>query len=199
MLFPAATKGWYNGGTKAKSECEVGRCCMIEILRKRRSIRRYQAKAIDSQALEVMKEALLRSPSSRGINPWVFIFVDQKELLLQLSRAKEQGAQFIKDAALAVVVCADETKSDVWIEDCSIAAIVAQLAAESLGLGSCWSQIRERAHSKEKSAEKYIQELLHLPGNLRVLSIIAIGIPAESKAPIAKEQLDYTKIQYNRY
>jgi nitroreductase len=172
---------------------------MIEILRKRRSIRRSQAKAIDSQALEVMKEALLRSPSSRGINPWVFIFVDQKELLLQLSQAKEHGAQFIKDAALAVVVCADETKSDVWIEDCSIAAIVAQLAAESLGLGSCWSQIRERAHSKEKSAEKYIQELLHLPGNLKVLSIIAIGVPAESKAPIAKEQLDYTKIQYNRY
>jgi nitroreductase len=198
-LFPEATEGWYNHTTEEKSEHVLRRYGMIEILRKRRSIRRYQAKAIDSQALEVMKEALLRSPSSRGINPWVFIFVDQKELLLQLSRAKEQGAQFIKDAALAVVVCADETKSDVWVEDCSIAAIVAQLAAESLGLGSCWSQIRERAHSKEKSAEKYIQELLHLPGNLRVLSIIAIGIPAESKAPIAKEQLDYTKIQYNRY
>ena len=124
---------------------------MIEILRKRRSIRKYQATAIDSQAMEVIKEALLRSPSSRGTNPWTFIFVDQKELLGQLSRAKEQGAQFVKDAALAVVVCGDETQSDVWVEDCSIAAIVAQLAAQSLGLGSCWSQIRERAHSKEKS------------------------------------------------
>ena len=172
---------------------------MIEILRNRRSIRKYQPTAIDSQAMEVMKEALLRSPSSRGVNPWAFIFVDQKEVLRQLSQAKEQGAQFVKDAALAVVVCADETKSDVWIEDCSIAAIVAQLAAESLGLGSCWSQIRSRSHSKEKSAEKYIQELLNLPGNLKVLSIIGIGVPAESKTPIAKEQLDYTKIHYNRY
>jgi nitroreductase len=172
---------------------------MIEILRKRRSIRKYQETAIDSQVMEVIKEALLRSPSSRGINPWTFIFVDQKELLSKLAQAKEQGAQFVKDAALAVVVCADETKSDVWVEDCSIAAIVVQLTAQSLGLGSCWSQIRNRAHSKEKSAERYIQELLHLPGNLKVLSIIGIGVPAESKAPVAREQLDYTKIRYNTY
>jgi nitroreductase len=172
---------------------------MIEILRKRRSIRKYQETAIDSQVMEVIKEALLRSPSSRGINPWTFIFVDQKELLSKLAQAKEQGAQFVKDAALAVVVCADETKSDVWVEDCSIAAIVVQLTAQSLGLGSCWSQIRKRAHSKEKSAERYIQELLHLPGNLKVLSIIGIGVPAESKAPVAREQLDYTKIRYNTY
>lgn len=172
---------------------------MIEILRKRRSIRKYQATTIDSQAMEVIKEALLRSPSSRGINPWTFIFVDQKDLLQRLSQAKEHGAQFVKDAALAVVICGDETKSDVWVEDCSIASIVLQLAAQSLGLGSCWSQIRNRVHSKEKSAEKYIQELLHLPGNLKVLSIIAIGVPAETKTPVAKEQLDYSKICNNTY
>ncbi|HME44057.1 MAG TPA: nitroreductase family protein [Syntrophorhabdales bacterium] len=172
---------------------------MIEILRKRRSIRKYQATAIDSQAMEVIKEALLRSPSSRGINPWTFIFVDQKDLLQKLSQAKEHGAQFVKDAPLAVVVCGDETKSDVWVEDCSIASIVLQLAVQSLGLGSCWCQIRNRIHSKEKSAEKYVQELLRLPGNLKVLSIIAIGVPAETKAPVAKEQLDYSKIRNNTY
>ena len=172
---------------------------MIEILRKRRSIRKYQATTIDSQAMEVMKEALLRSPSSRGINPWIFIFVDRKDLLQKFSQAKEHGAQFVKDAALAVVVCGDETKSDVWIEDCSIASIVLQLAAQSVGLGSCWAQIRNRVHSKQKSAEKYIRELLHLPENLKVLSIIAIGVPAETKTPVAKEQLDYSKIRNNTY
>ena len=172
---------------------------MIEILRKRRSIRKYQAAAIDSQSLEKLKEALLRSPSSRGINPWTFIFVDQKDLLQKLSRAKERGAEFVKDAALAVIVCGDETKSDVWIEDCSITSIVLQLVAESIGLGSCWSQIRQRSHSKEKSAEKYVQELFNLPANIKVLSIIAIGVPAEAKTPVAKEQLDYTKIRSNTY
>ena len=171
---------------------------MIDILRKRRSIRKYQERAIDSQALEVIKEALLRSPSSRGINPWTFVFVDQKELLKRLSQTKEHGAQFLEDAALAIVVCGDETKSDVWIEDCSIASIVAHLVTESLGLGSCWCQVRNRSHSKEKTAEKYVQEVLSIPQHIRVLSIISVGVPAESKTPIPREQLDYTKIRYNR-
>lgn len=192
-------EGWYNGGTEAKSEYVVRRHCMIDILRKRRSIRRYQEKPIENQSLELIKEALLRSPSSRGINPWTFIFVDQKGLLRQLSQAKEHGSQLVKDAALAIVICGDETKSDVWIEDCSITSIVAHLIAQSLGLGSCWVQIRGRSYSKEKTAEKYIQELLHIPENLRVLSIVSIGVPAESKTPIPAEQLDYTKIRYNGY
>ena len=65
---------------------------MIEILRKRRSIRKYQATAIDSQAMEVIKEALLRSPSSRGTNPWTFIFVDQKDLLRQAFPGQRAGS-----------------------------------------------------------------------------------------------------------
>src|SRR5512135_530815 len=115
---------------------------MIEILRFRRSIRKYIKKAIDGESLEIIKEALLRCPSSRGTNPWTFIFVDEADLLARLSKAKEHGSAFLKNAALAIVVCGDETRSDVWVEDCSIAAIVAQLTAHSLGLGSCWVQIR---------------------------------------------------------
>ncbi len=172
---------------------------MIEILRKRRSIRKFQAKAIGADTVEVIKEALLRSPSSRGINPWTFIFVDQKDLLQKLSGAKEHGSEFVKDAALAIVVCGDETKSDVWVEDCSIASILAQLVAQSLGLGSCWCQIRCRAHSKEKTSEAYVQELLRLPEHLKVLSVVAIGVPAETKTPVAREKLDYTKIRLNTY
>jgi nitroreductase len=199
MLFPTAMEGWYNGSTEVKSQHIAWRHCMIEILRKRRSIRKYQETAIDSQALEVIKEALLRSPSSRGVNPWTFIFVDQKELLHRLSQAKEQGAQFLKGAALAIVVCGDETKSDVWIEDCSIASIIVHLITESLGLGSCWCHIRSRFHSKEKTAEKYVQEVLNIPPHVRVLSIVSIGVPAETKTPVPAEQLDYTKIHYNGY
>ncbi len=172
---------------------------MIELLRTRRSIRKYRTTPLDPGVVEVLKEAILRSPSSRGINPWTFIFIDRKEVLQKLSRTKEHGSEFIEGAPLAVVVCGDETKSDVWIEDCSIASIVVQLAAHSLGLGSCWSQIRNRAHSTEKSAEKYVQELLSLPGHLKVLSIIAVGAPAETKTPVAKERLDYTKLLFNSY
>ena len=172
---------------------------MIDILRTRRSIRKYEKKAIHKESLEVLKEALLRCPSSRGINPWMFVFVDDPELLKLLAQAKEHGSSFLKDAALGIVVCGDETKSDVWVEDCSIASIVAQLTAQSLGLGSCWIQIRKRPHSQNKAAEEYIQELLGIPQHLKVESIISIGFPAESKKPIPQEKLEIEKIRYNRY
>ncbi len=182
-----------------KQNGDRGRIAMIEILRTRRSIRKYEKKEIDKGLVDVLKEALLRCPSSRGNNPWTFIFVDDSELLHRLSQAKEHGSTFLKDAALGIVVCGDETKSDVWVEDCSITSIVVQLAAHSLGLGTCWIQVRNRFHSKEKTAESYIQELLGIPSHLGVECLIAMGYPAETKTPVPFEQLEYGKIKYNGY
>jgi nitroreductase len=172
---------------------------MIDILRARRSIRRYETKPLPRESLAVLKEALLRSPSSRGLNPWTFIFVDKPDLLAQLSKAKEHGSGFVKGAALGIVVCGDETISDVWVEDASIAAVIAHLTAHSLGLGSCWVQIRNRAHSKDQTAEHYTQAVLGIPAHVRVEAIIAIGCPAETKKPVPHDQLDYEKIRMNGY
>ncbi|MBI5605273.1 MAG: nitroreductase family protein [Deltaproteobacteria bacterium] len=172
---------------------------MIEILRTRRSIRKYEKRPIDEKSLKTLKEALLRCPSSRGINPWTFLLVDEADLLAGLSKAKEHGSGFLENAALAIVVCGDESDSDVWVEDCSIAAIVAHLTAHSLGLGSCWIQIRNRAHTAGKTAENYVRELLGIPANLRVESIISVGFPGETRTPVPAEKLQYEKIKHNRY
>lgn len=172
---------------------------MIDILRTRRSIRKYQTEQINMESIKLIEEALLRSPSSRGINPWTFILVDEPELLQKLSESKQHGSQFLKNAALGIVVCGDETESDVWIEDCSIAAILAQLTAHSLGLGSCWIQIRNRLHTSGQSAEDYIRDLLGIPEGVKVLSIISIGYPAETKQPVPSERLDHGKIMRNIY
>jgi nitroreductase len=167
---------------------------MLDILRKRRSIRKYVDKEIDPKTIELLKEAALRAPTSRGIKPWRFVFVTDKALLEKLSTAKKSGSGFLKGASLGVVVCADETESDVCIEDCSIASIILQLEGQSLGLGSCWIQIRNRMYSDDMSSEDYVRGVLNLPKNLRVESIISFGYPDEEKSPVRKEQLDYHKI-----
>ena len=169
---------------------------MIDLLRTRRSIRKYRKEVLNPGSLEIIKEALLRCPSSRGVNHRTFVFVDDRGLLAGLSKARQNASRFIEDAALGIIVCGDETKSDVWVEDCAIASIVAQLTAHSLGLGSCWIQIRNRVHSGEMTAEEYIRGLLNIPGNLKVLSMISIGVPAETKSSLPKEELDYAKITY---
>lgn len=172
---------------------------MIDLLRKRRSIRAFTPEKVAEEKVEILIEALLRSPTSRGINPWEFVVVDDSELLAQLSASKEHGSAFLRNAPLAIVVCADSARSDVWVEDCSIASIVVQLTALSLGLGSCWVQIRNRPHDRETSAEQFVQRLLGLPEPIKVESIIGIGYPAEVKRPVPAKKLQYEKVRRNRY
>jgi nitroreductase len=172
---------------------------MIELLRTRRSIRKYERRSIDEGSLAILREALLRCPSSRGINPWTFIFVDDPALLVALSRAKEHGSAFVKDAALAIVICADGSKSDVWVEDCSVAATVAHLTAHSLGLGSCWVQVRQRRSQDGRAAEEHVREILNIPEGIMVEAIIAMGYPAETREAVPSERLDHGKIRINMY
>lgn len=172
---------------------------MLDILRKRRSIRKYRGEKIGAPLLDLLKEALLRCPTARNAQPWEFIFVDDPGILEKLAHTKTMGSSFLADAPLAVVVCGDETRSDIWVEDCAIAAITLHYTAHSLNLGSCWIHIRNRPHDQEKSAEAYVQELLRLPAHIRVLAMMAIGYPAEEKTGHPEKSLLYERIHENRF
>jgi len=171
----------------------------LSLIGKRRSIRKYTKSDVEGSKIEKIIEAALRAPSSRGINPWEFIVVRDRDTLERLSRAKKHGSAFLKDAPLGIVVCADSEKSDMWIEDASIASTFILLAAESLGLGSCWIQIRERIHDDTVSAEEYVAQVLDIQKKLRVESIVAIGYPDEEKTPHRTEELQYEKVFLNSH
>jgi nitroreductase len=166
----------------------------MTLLQKRRSIRRFLDKPVESEKVALLVEAALRSPSSRGVNPWEFVVIRDRGMLESLARAKEHGSSFLGAAPLGIVVCADARKSDVWVEDASIATIILQLAAESLGLGSCWIQIRDRPHSKERTAQEYVAGLLHLPAGVLVEAMVAVGYPAESKSSHPREKLGWSQV-----
>ena len=168
---------------------------MLEAVRNRRSVRRYQDRLIEPAVLEQLQDAMLRVPSSRNLKPWRFVFVTDKTLLKALADAKASFGDFVGTAPLGVVVCADASVSDCWIEDCSIAAATLQLAAVALGLGTCWIQIRARQHADGTPAEKHVREILGLQEGFSVLCIIAIGYPAEDKPPKERASLSWDKVE----
>jgi len=172
---------------------------LISLLQKRRSIRKFQDKKVENEKIDTLIEAALRSPSGRALNPWEFVVVTDKGILEKLSKSKEHGSAFLNGAPLGIVVCADPAKQDIWIEDAAIASTIIHLTAADLGLGSCWIQIRQRMHKGNEPAEPYIAEILGLPKHLKVLSIVAIGYPAEEKPPHEKEKLQHDKVHRNRY
>ena len=172
---------------------------MLDVLYNRRSTRKFSDKRVEEELIHQLLKAVLLSPSSKNSQPWEFIVVDDPGLLEQLSIAKPHGACLLKHAPLAVVVTGDKTKSDIWIEDCSIASIILQLAAEALGLGSCWVQIHKRYFDDDKTANEFISELLNIPDHLEVLSVVGIGYKAADRPALTEKEIDWKKIVRNSY
>ncbi len=170
-----------------------------ELIRKRRSIRHFLDRPVESEKIDALVEAALRAPSSRGLNPWEFILVDDRDQLAALAEAKPHGASFLAGAPLGIVVCADPQRCDVWVEDCSIAVIFVQLMAASLGLGSCWIQIRERLHASGRPARDHIADCLQIPAHLEVEAMIAIGYAQRGKSPHPASGLQFDKVHHKAY
>jgi nitroreductase len=175
---------------------------ILEVLRQRRSIRQFSADPVSNDQIEHLKEIALRSPSSRSLMPWEFIFVSDKDKLRALGNTKPHGSAFLEQCALGVVICANPERSDVWVEDCSVVATLLHLGAADMGLGSCWVQVRKRPHDENTDAEAYVRSVLNIPAQMRVDMIVGIGHPAEEKPghphtdlPVERihlEQFDYT-------
>jgi len=172
---------------------------LIDLLRTRRSLRRFKDQPVEREKLDLLLEAALRAPSSKGNNPWEFIVVTDRQRLDKLSVAKAHGATFLNNAPLAIVVCADPAKSDVWVEDAAIAATLIHLEATDLGLGSCWVQIRLREREDKTSSQTFLADLLDLPEGLMVLAIIGIGYPMDNKTGHPLSSLCCNQVSYEQF
>ena len=170
-----------------------------ELIKVRRSMRKFTEEELTQEQVVTLMKAALMAPTSKRSNSWQFIVVDDKESLKKLSFCKEQASQFIADAALAIVVVADPLVSDVWIEDAAIASIYLQLQAEDIGLGSCWVQVRERLTASGISSGEYVHDILDIPLQLQVLSIIATGHKGMERKPFNEDNLQWEKIHLNKY
>ena len=171
----------------------------FNLIRTRRSVRAFTAAPLDKETVDLLVEAALRAPSSRSLCPWEFVVVDQADTIAALAKAKPHGAGFLAGAPLAIVVAADPARCDVWVEDAAIATTFIHLAAHSLGLGSCWIQLRQRRHDSGISSEDYVREVLGIPDSRRVLSMVAVGHPRQQPPGHAYDSLLTEKVFTNRY
>ena len=171
----------------------------IDLLRQRRSTRKFENRPVEEEKIEKILQAALMAPSSKRSTPWHFVAVDEKEKLEKMAGSREMGSKFLENAPLAIVVLAEEEKSDVWVEDASITAILMQLEAEDLGLGSCWVQVRGRRKDETVTTEEYLRELLNVPAELKIECIIAIGYKDEEKKPFDESKLQLDKVHRNSF
>lgn len=172
---------------------------LMQILQARRSIRAYTGEPVPEEALRQILQAGLLSPSGRGIRPWQFVVIRERETLERMAVCRTAGAGMLAGAAAAIVVLGDEDATDVWVEDCSIAMANMHLMADALGVGSCWVQGRLRTAPDGRPAEEHLRELLGYPGHLRLEAILSLGMPERRPEPHALEELDWSKVHRERY
>ncbi len=165
----------------------------------RRSIRKFTAVPLPPDSVKQILEAALISPSSKGKQPWQFIIVENKETLKNLYECKDFGATPLLTCPLAIVVAADPSASDAWIEDASIAAIDMQLQAADCGLGSCWVQIRGRYRKDGSPSEDFVKTQLGIPDDMRILCIVAFGHKDESRKPYDLERCKWEKVHIDKW
>lgn len=147
---------------------------------KRRSIRRYTDQTIKEEQIRKILEAGMCAPSAGNNRPWHFIVVTETEKRQHLSKISDY-AGMLAQAPLGIVVCAQPTIEryhNYWPVDCSAATQNILLQVTDMGLGAVWLGVYPREHRMT-----YIRDYFGLSDDIYPLALIAIGHPAEEKAP----------------
>lgn len=155
---------------------------VLDAMARRRSVRRYSGESVPQALLDRILEAGLRSASGRSRRPWELIVVRDRAMLDELAECREQGAGMLTGADAAIVVVADPTLADTWVEDCSIVMANMQLEAAASGVGSCWIQGRLRQAADGRSTHEFVANLLKVPAPYQLEAILSLGMP-EAEAP----------------
>jgi len=151
---------------------------IFDVIRKRRSIRKYKPDKIEPEILKEVLYAAHLAPSAKNIQPWRIVIVDDSETKMKLvDAAKGQG--FLAEAPYIVVVCVNEKECyqehgdymTSFAVDGAIFTDHLTLAAAALELGTCWIA---------KFNEKDVKKILNVPTEYRVVVLTPLGYPAEN-------------------
>ena len=152
---------------------------IFEMIKTRRSIRKYKKEVPDETLIRRCIEAACHAPSAKNSQPWSFVLVKDREKIKKLSKTQVYS-KFLENAPFVIVALADEEKSNHWLEDCACSIVLLLLEAHSLGLGACWNAVYSPESQKR---EDYVREVIDIPKRCRVIANIGIGIPDEKPFP----------------
>lgn len=171
---------------------------MLDIIRQRRSVRKFSDRDVEERALREVLKAAMFSPTARGSRGWEFIVVKDMETKKRLSVATPYSA-FAKEAPMILVICHDSNKGKRFKEDCSICAENIYLEATNQGLGACFIQIADGTEAEVGNPEDFVRKALGIPENYRVQCLLPIGYPLKKPEPHKDEEFDEAKIHYERF
>ncbi len=168
---------------------------VLNIIFKRRSIRKYQDKEVSRETLKLLLQAAMAAPSARNSQPWEFVAVNDK-VTMDKFRTKMKNGNYNAPAAIVVLanlkMALNSSAERFWIQDCTAATENILIAAAGMGLGTVWIG----TYPKE-DVMKDQREILGIPSDVIPLSLIYVGYPAEEQPP--RTQYQEARVHWQKY
>lgn len=152
---------------------------LMDVIRNRRSIRKYKKTQVPKEDIEYVLEAARLAPSWGNRQCWRYIIVTEEKL-----RKKITIRDWAAEAPIIIVGCADPTKAGnkvgkpYYMLDMGISMEHLILAAHDRGLGTCWLG--------GQFDEEIVREALGVPESHRIVALTPLGYPDED--PPAKNR-----------
>jgi nitroreductase len=175
-----------------------------ELVRNRRSVRRYLDKPVERDKVLACLEAARLAPSAENVQPWRFLVIDDPDIKQRYAAAAFSGIYgFSRFAAKAPVVIVMLARPDVlanrigkhiqgvafYLIDIGISGEHLALQAEELGLGTCWV-----GWFNARETRKFF----HIPRQYKIICLMALGYP-EAKPGSEKRRKKLDEIaSFNR-
>jgi nitroreductase len=182
---------------------------VLRAIRARRSTRKFTDEQISAEQLDILLEAAIWAPSGSNSQSWLFTAIQNRDVLEKLNFTVREGfARYVPDddypgkhnvkesakredynfcyRAPTLIVASNKSDNANGMADCASALENIFIAAQSLGLGSCYIN---QLHwlSDDAGVREYLFEL-GIPREHTICSAAAIGyIGNESPAPPRKD------------
>ncbi len=173
-----------------------------DVIKGRRSVRRYLDKDIPDDLLDEVLESVRWAPSWANAQPWEIVVIKDKALKESIQSTvnpRNPSSLALVNAPVLLVVCGQLKKSgyyndtyptkfgDWFLHDLGLATQNLCLAAHNIGLGTVIVGLFD--HDR-------VGELINLPDNHEVLTLIPLGYPdQEPKPPKRREQSEYVHLE----
>lgn len=169
----------------------------LQLIRKRRTIRKFTADDVSDETLEVLLDAASVAPNRLNRRPLYYLVIRDGAVKARLAEAL-RVRPYIEQAAIVIAVCADPKISATWELDGSAAIENLLLAATSLGLGGAW--VGSKGSQLWQKTVQALREVAGVPENIDVVSLVCIGHPDEQKRPYEPgEKIDRQRIRHNHW
>ncbi|MHA1557371.1 MAG: nitroreductase family protein [Candidatus Heimdallarchaeota archaeon] len=153
----------------------------LELLKSRRSIRKYKSQPVEEEKLNKCLEAARWAPSASNKQPWEFLIV-KDEVMRKKFAEIHPYAKFVAESPVVFIPLTNpEIHSKYHMSDTALTILHFMIQAHAEGLGTCWAGVIGTSFEAE------IKKLLNIPEHLNVMALVALGYPDQVRDSSRKQ------------